>query len=200
MKTEKPEDILDTLQEAIEKNVALHADTKRRAQSVLEPLLLRLERFSSTIDILAQSSPQAMGLNLVGLIWGSVRFLLVVSKSLSIFSWDMIDLKAVARDIIDTFNAVLETLEDIARSLPSWEAYVQLYGYSRIQLPRPALVQIYSDLISFGLYAIRLFNRSTLGSFLPMPKLASNDHESRDTRPVYLEVAEARFWCIDREH
>ena len=54
MKTEKPEDILDTLQEAIEKNVALHTDTKRRAQSVLEPLLLRLERFSSTIDILSQ--------------------------------------------------------------------------------------------------------------------------------------------------
>ena len=94
MKTEKPEDILDTLQEAIEKNVALHTDTKRRAQSVLEPLLLRLERFSSTIDILAQSSPQAMGLNLVGLIWGSVRFLLVVSKSLNISSWNMIDAKA----------------------------------------------------------------------------------------------------------
>jgi hypothetical protein len=94
MKTEKPEDILDTLQEAIEKNVSLHTDTKRRAQSVLEPLLLRLERFSSTIDILAQSSPQAMGLNLVGLIWGSVRFLLGVSKSLNISSWDMIDAKA----------------------------------------------------------------------------------------------------------
>ena len=94
LKTEKPEDILDTLQEAIEKNVTLHADTKRRARSVLEPLLLRLERFSSAIDILAQSSLQAMGLNPVGLIWGSVRFLLVVSKSPNISSWDMIDVKA----------------------------------------------------------------------------------------------------------
>ena len=94
LKAEKPEDILDTLQEAIEKNVSLHADTKRRAQSVLEPLLLRLERFSSAIDMLAQSSPQAMGLNLVGLIWGSVRFLLVVSKSLNVSSWEMIDVKA----------------------------------------------------------------------------------------------------------
>jgi hypothetical protein len=93
---------------------------------------------------------------------------------------------------------VLETLEDIVRSLPSWEAYIQLYGYSRIQPLRPALVQIYSDLISFGLCAIRLFNRSTLGSFLQMPKLASNDHKSRDARPVCLEVVEARFWYIDR--
>ena len=59
MKTEKPEDILDTLQEAIEKNVALHTDTRGRAQSVLEPLLLRLERFSSTIDIL--SHPPSYG-------------------------------------------------------------------------------------------------------------------------------------------
>jgi len=90
--------------------------------------------------------------------------------------------RQVARDIIDTFNVVLETLEDIARSLPSWEAYVQLYGYSRIQLLRPALVQLCSDLISFGLCAIRLFNRPTLDSCLRMPKLASNDHESRDTR------------------
>src|SRR5205085_10259182 len=98
--------------------------------------------------------------------------------------------RQVARDIIDTFSVVLETLEDIVRSLPSWEAYVQLYGYSRIQLLRPALVQMYSDLISFGLCAIRLFNRSTLGSFLRMFKLASNDHVSRDNRPVYLEVAE----------
>ena len=83
LKTEKPQDVLDTLQEAIQKNVALRADTKRRARSVLEPLLLRLERFSSAIDMLAQSSPQAIGLNPVGLIWGSVRFLLVVSRSLA---------------------------------------------------------------------------------------------------------------------
>jgi hypothetical protein len=94
LKTGKPEDVLDTLQEAIEKNAALHADTKRRARSVLEPLLLLLERFSSAIDMLAQSSPQAIGLNFVGLIWGSVRFLLVVSKSLNISSWDTIDAKA----------------------------------------------------------------------------------------------------------
>jgi hypothetical protein len=94
LKTEKPEDVLDTLQEAIEKNATLHADTKRRARSALEPLLLRLERFSSAIDMLAQSSPQAMGLNFVGLIWGSVRFLLVVNKSLDISSWDMVNMKA----------------------------------------------------------------------------------------------------------
>jgi hypothetical protein len=83
LKTEKPDDVLDTLQEAIQKNAALRADTKQRARSVLEPLLLRLERFSSAIDMLAQSSPQAMCLNLVGLIWGSMRLLLVVSKSLT---------------------------------------------------------------------------------------------------------------------
>lgn len=93
LKTEKPEDVLDTLQEVIEKNATLHADTKRRARNVLEPLLLRLERFSSAIDMLAQSSPQAMGLNLVGLIWSSVRFLLVVSKLLDVSSWHMIDVK-----------------------------------------------------------------------------------------------------------
>jgi hypothetical protein len=77
--TKEPKDILDTLQYAIEKNATSHADVKRRAQKVVEPLLLRLERFGSAIDVLAQSAPQAVGLNLVGLIWGSVRFLLVVS-------------------------------------------------------------------------------------------------------------------------
>jgi hypothetical protein len=88
---------------------------------------------------------------------------------------------------------VLETLEDITKALSSSEVYIQLYGSSGIQFLRPALVELYSDLISFGLRAIRLFNRSIIRMILCILRLSPNDHESRDTQAVYLEVAEARF-------
>jgi hypothetical protein len=76
MKTEKPEDILETVQEAIEKNVALHTDTRRRARSVLEPLLLQLERLSSTIDILAQ--PPSYGIKPR---WAHMGFCEILTRS-----------------------------------------------------------------------------------------------------------------------
>jgi hypothetical protein len=50
-----------------------------RIGGVFKSLLGRLEKFESAIDILAQSSPQILGLSLVGLIWGSLKILLVVS-------------------------------------------------------------------------------------------------------------------------
>lgn len=50
-----------------------------RARRIMEPLVIRLERFTGAIDMLAQSSPAAFGVNLVGLIWGSLKFVLTAS-------------------------------------------------------------------------------------------------------------------------
>jgi hypothetical protein len=47
---------------------------------VLNSLLERLGKFETAIDMLAQSMPQVMGLSLVGIIWGSIKVLLVVSQ------------------------------------------------------------------------------------------------------------------------
>jgi hypothetical protein len=47
---------------------------------VFKSLLERLGKFESAIDMLAQSSPQVLGLSLVGLIWGSLKIFLVVSR------------------------------------------------------------------------------------------------------------------------
>jgi hypothetical protein len=46
--------------------------------AAIRPLLLQLERFGSALDMLAQSTPQIVGVNLLGLIWGSLRLLIVV--------------------------------------------------------------------------------------------------------------------------
>ena len=53
-----------------------------RIGGVFKSLLERLGKFEAAIDMLAQASPQVLGLNLVGLIWGSLKILLVVSSFL----------------------------------------------------------------------------------------------------------------------
>ena len=52
---------------------------KTKTRNVVEPILLRFERFGTAIDMLAQSSPQVMGISVVGLLWGSLKFVLTVS-------------------------------------------------------------------------------------------------------------------------
>ena len=52
---------------------------KTKTRNVVEPILLRFERFGSAIDMLAQSSPQVMGISAVGLLWGSLKFVFTVS-------------------------------------------------------------------------------------------------------------------------
>ena len=65
--------------DAAVRNAASHPNAKQKLKAIAELLSHRLERFSMAIDMLAQSSPQVMGLSLIGLLWGSFRFFLVVS-------------------------------------------------------------------------------------------------------------------------
>lgn len=55
------------------------SNKKQTLFQIVGPSLLRLQRFCNAIDVLAQSSPQMLGLNLVGLIWGSLKLMIVVS-------------------------------------------------------------------------------------------------------------------------
>jgi NB-ARC domain len=68
----------------------------------------------------------------------------------------------IARDIVDTFSVVLDTLEQITNVLPVIETYTNLYSASSIQLLRDPLTNLYSDMIEFSLSAIRLYDRSTI--------------------------------------
>jgi hypothetical protein len=72
-------------------------------------------------------------------------------------------LPQIARDITDTFDTVCDVLDDIRKSLPVWEVYVEIFRSSNIQLLKEPLVDMYVQLILFGLRAIKLFNRSMLG-------------------------------------
>ena len=64
---------------SVEDTVAQKARTAKIG-GVFKSLLERLSKFETAIDMLAQSSPQVLGLSLVGLIWGSLKILLVVSR------------------------------------------------------------------------------------------------------------------------
>ena len=52
---------------------------KNKIQGLVESILFRFERFGRALDILAQSSPAVLGFNVLGLLWGSLRFIITVS-------------------------------------------------------------------------------------------------------------------------
>jgi hypothetical protein len=66
----------------------------------------------------------------------------------------------VARDIIETFEAVLAMLDEISNGLPTLETYIDIFGFSEIRLLEAPLIKIYAELISFGIQAVKLFDRS----------------------------------------
>ena len=52
---------------------------KNKVQGLVESILFRFERFGWALDMLAQSSPAVLGTNVLGFIWGSLRFIMTVS-------------------------------------------------------------------------------------------------------------------------
>jgi hypothetical protein len=64
---------------ALVDNAVARTTNAAKIGGVFRSLLERLGKFERAIDMLAQSSPQVLGLSLVGLIWGSLKIFLVVS-------------------------------------------------------------------------------------------------------------------------
>lgn len=145
--TKTPMDLLSIVDEANEQRMGKQSQSKQALYSTVSSTVKRLDRYAGAIDMLAQSSPQAFGLNVVGLIWGSLKVLLVV-----------------AQDVIDTFEMVVQTLKDVESSLPIIETLTQIYGSSEIQLLRQPLIDIYKAIISLGLGVVRLCDQGSLRS------------------------------------
>ena len=158
--TSTPKDVLASVNDAILRHGDAKSTTKTRMQNMGESLRPRLERFGTAIDMLAQSSPQVMGVNLVGLLWGTLKFFVVVSLLINFRSDVWLTRVQVAGDIADTFNTVLIFFEDIVKGLPALETYIDIFGSSQLQLLRESLVDIYREFVVFGLQAVKLFDRS----------------------------------------
>ena len=96
--------------------------------------------------MIAQASPQAYGLNIVGLVWGSLKLLLVIAK-----------------DITSTYDTIVVTLESVRHMLPNLGALTDIYGDSEIQVLHKPLIDIYSAIISFSLETAKYFSRAAHG-------------------------------------
>lgn len=94
--------------------------------------------------MIAQSSPQIYGLNIVGLLWGSFKFLLIVAK-----------------DVAAAHDTIVRTLDYVRHWLPNLEALTLIYGESELQLLYKPLVDIYAAIISFGLQTAEHLARNT---------------------------------------
>ncbi len=141
--TTNADDLLSSL-DIIEKSSTQSTVPKGRLEKAIASTAARLRRYSDAIDMIAQSSPQAFGVNVTGIVWGSIKFLLVI-----------------ATDIESTRELVIETLDYIQHSLPVLEALVPLYGQSRVQLLYKPLLDVYSAIISLALQAAGRFDRSS---------------------------------------
>ena len=143
--TKRPEDIHRVVEEENKRRIQGQTRAKRSLNSIVSSTVEKLERYASAIDIIAQSSPQALGLNIVGLVWGSLKVLMIL-----------------AQDIAKSFEMIDQTLHDLERSLPILESLTKLYGTSEVQLLRQPLVDIYASIVSLGLAVIRLCERGPL--------------------------------------
>ncbi|KZP24358.1 TPR-like protein [Athelia psychrophila] len=101
-----------------------------RISAAVEPLLSLLEGFGAAMDLVMQFSPEFMGVNILGIVWGSIKFMM-----------------ARARDVSDALATVVEILDVVRNSLPTLEVYTKMFGSSDIQLLKRPLVEIYTQLI-----------------------------------------------------
>lgn len=140
--TTRLEDLLTTC----EKSAKLKHDQNGISKTITSAVT-RITRYSDAIDMIAQSSPQAYGLNVVGLVWGSLKFLLVV-----------------ARDISAIHDLIVETIHSVHQLLPNLGALIKIYGDSEIKLLYKPLVEFYKAIISFGLRTAEYLSRDSHSS------------------------------------
>ena len=145
IQTKRPEDLHRLVEEEDKRRVESQTLAKRGLNTMVSSTVKKLDRYASAIDMIAQSLPQALGFNIVGLVWGSLKVLTVI-----------------AQDIAESFEMIDQTLRDLDRSLPILESLTTLYGTSEVQLLRRPLVDMYASIISLGLVVIRLCKRGTL--------------------------------------
>ena len=143
--TKRPEDLHLIVEGKNKRRVEGQTRAKRSLNTIVSSTVKKLERYAGAIDMIAQSSPQALGLNIVGLVWGSLKVLMII-----------------AQDIAKSFEMIDQTLYDLERSLPILESLTKLYGTSEVQLLRQPLVDIYASIVSLGLVVIRLCERGPL--------------------------------------
>ena len=145
IQTKRPEDLHRVVEEEDKRRVKSQTQAKHGLNIIVSSTVKKLDRYASAIDMIAQSLPQALGFNIVGLVWGSLKVLTVI-----------------AQDIAESFEMIDRMLHDMERSLPILEGLTRLYGTSETQLLRQPLVDMYASIISLGLVVIRLCERGTL--------------------------------------
>lgn len=74
----------------------------------------------------------------------------------------------VSRDAENAFNALVDQLDGVLTELHALEVYVHIFGASRIKLLEKPLVDLYAELIAFGIETAELFDRSTSSMILAL--------------------------------
>ena len=77
------------------------------------------------------------------------------------------DYDKVGRDIFDTFEMALSSLERMTNSLPRLESYKATFDLDTARLLHAPLTSIYTDMLELCLKAIKLYRRGRMSMYLP---------------------------------
>ncbi|KAI1769276.1 hypothetical protein GGR53DRAFT_473750 [Hypoxylon sp. FL1150] len=100
----------------------------------LDPFLHSMEQYGKVIDVFVNSS------DLLGFIWGPLKFILIVAKTFS-----------------DALNSVLDAYQDIGEQIPLLEGYQQ-FLVSNTHM-KTVLSMIFQDILEFHREAIKHFKQ-----------------------------------------
>lgn len=87
----KSEDVLSFMNDAILRHASSRSIKNKKVHENVKPLLDSVDRFGSVIDILASSSPQVHGVNPARLVWGAIKFVVLVSTLPGVRGWEVAD-------------------------------------------------------------------------------------------------------------
>jgi len=150
------DDVVRAFHSALESHQQSRKTPNSQVIKTFEPLMLRLERFTTAIDILVQASPQAFGFNPALVIWGCLKIILIVSPCLRPITCRTLNIQ-IARDVADTFDLIFETFEDLVHRLPILRLYPEIFKSSKMQLLQEPLTLLYADIIAIWTKTLALF-------------------------------------------
>ena len=131
------EDLI-TQTRALQRQSAHDGDLSRLLGRV-EPILSHVNNFAAVIALYSGTDPTA-----TGLVWGSLHYLLDLSRSAK-----------------DAFRDILDMLDELSLSLPRFRVYEETLPMNKDL--ETALVDVYSEMICFYARTIRYFEKNPHG-------------------------------------
>lgn len=160
------QDVLKAVDDALKQSNLISRHVRfARFRGAMANVVRWLDKNGAAIDMVVQSSPQICGLSVMGLIWGGLKFLIIVCP-ISCNNVATLNVKQASKDFSDSFAIIAATVEDLNAIIPIWDSYERASRACRSPdaLMDDAMRDVRIETICFVLEALKLLDRSLLKS------------------------------------